>query len=47
MARTLFLQARGPKEFWVVPKARHNQALAMAGEEYSRRVVAFFDQYLR
>lgn len=47
MARTLFLRARGPKEFWVVPKARHNQALAMAGEEYSRRVVAFFDHYLR
>ncbi|WP_020471608.1 alpha/beta hydrolase [Zavarzinella formosa] len=47
MARTLFLRARGPKEFWVVPKARHNQALAMAGDEYSRRVVAFFDHYLR
>lgn len=47
MARTLFLRARGPKEFWVVPKARHNQALAMAGDEYSRRVVAFFDHYLK
>jgi dipeptidyl aminopeptidase/acylaminoacyl peptidase len=47
MARALFDAARGPKEFWAVPRARHNQSIAMAGEEYSRRVVAFFDQHLR
>ena len=47
MARTLFQLARGPKDFWAVPGARHNQSIALAGEEYSRRVVAFFDQYLR
>ncbi len=47
MGRALFLRARGPKEFWVVPKARHNQSLATAGDEYARRVTAFFDHYLR
>ena len=46
MARALFRRAIGPKELWEVPAARHNQSLALAGEEYARRVFAFFDQYL-
>lgn len=47
MARALFRRTAGPKVFWAVPGARHNQAVAVAGPEYARRVVAFFDQHLR
>ena len=46
MARELFRRARGPKDFWLVDKAKHNQALHVAGEEYARRVVDFFDRFL-
>jgi pimeloyl-ACP methyl ester carboxylesterase len=46
MAKALFERARGPKELWVVPKAKHNQALVVAGEEYHARLVAFFDANL-
>jgi uncharacterized protein len=46
MARTLFDLARGPKELWLVPGARHNQSINVAGAEYTHRVVAFFDQHL-
>ncbi|QDU24086.1 alpha/beta hydrolase [Urbifossiella limnaea] len=46
MARALFERAKGEKELWVVPKAKHNQALHVAGDEYHRRVVEFFDRHL-
>ena len=46
MARALFERVREPKELWVVPKAKHNQALHTAGDEYHRRLVAFFDTHL-
>jgi pimeloyl-ACP methyl ester carboxylesterase len=46
MARKLFEQAGPPKEFWPVERARHNQALHVAGEEYRRRVLEFFEQHL-
>ncbi len=47
MARKLFDRASGaPKKLWLVPKAKHNQALHVAGEEYSRTVVEFFDRHL-
>ena len=46
MAKALFERAKGDKDLWLVPKAKHNQALHLAGDEYHRRVVAFFDQYL-
>jgi pimeloyl-ACP methyl ester carboxylesterase len=46
MAAALFERARGPKELWVVPKAKHNGALAVAGDEYHSRIVAFFDANL-
>jgi dipeptidyl aminopeptidase/acylaminoacyl peptidase len=46
MAEALFERARGPKELWVVPKAKHNQALTVAGDEYHAKVVAFFDAHL-
>jgi fermentation-respiration switch protein FrsA (DUF1100 family) len=46
MAQALFKRARAPKEFWLVPGAKHNQALQVAGEEYCRRVLEFFEQNL-
>lgn len=46
MARTLFGYARDPKEFWLVEGAKHNQGLQVAGEEYRRRVLEFFQQHL-
>ena len=46
MAKALYERAKGPKELWVVPKAKHNQALHVAGDEYHRRVVEFFDRHL-
>lgn len=46
MARALFDRAGPPKEIWIVDKAKHNQAIQMASEEYKRRVGAFFEQHL-
>lgn len=46
MAREVFKRAAGPKQFWVVPGAKHNQAINVAGFEYSQRVVSFFDLHL-
>ena len=47
MAETLFNKARSHvKELWIVPGAKHNQALHVAGEEYIRRLVGFFHTHL-
>ena len=46
MAKALHDAAREPKDFWLVSGARHNQNLEIAGEEYTRRVREFFDEYL-
>jgi pimeloyl-ACP methyl ester carboxylesterase len=46
MAKALHERARGPKQLWMVPKAKHNQAISLAGDEYHARVVDFFDANL-
>lgn len=47
MAETLFRKVRSRvKDLWIVPKAKHNQALHVAGEEYTRQLVGFFDSHL-
>jgi uncharacterized protein len=49
MARTVFLKLATPledKDFWLVSKAKHNQAPHVAPVEYPRRLVQFFDTYL-
>lgn len=46
MARALFSRAREPKDLWLVPKAKHNQAMHVAADEYHRRLVGFFERYL-
>ena len=46
MAKSLFDRASGRKSLWLVPKAKHNQALHVAGAEYRRTVTEFFDRHL-
>jgi uncharacterized protein len=46
MAEALFACARMPKEFWLVPGAKHNGALSVCGDEYRQRVLTFFEQHL-
>lgn len=46
MAQSLFEHAGPPKELWIVENAKHNQAFHLVGDEYKRRVRAFFDQHL-
>jgi uncharacterized protein len=46
MARAIFDRATGTKKLWLVPKAKHNQALHVAGEQYHHMVVQFFDLHL-
>ena len=46
MARELLSYAGEPKEFWLVDKAKHNQCINLAAEEYKKRVLEFFDQHL-
>jgi hypothetical protein len=45
-ARALFDRAGDPKELWLVKGAKHNQGLTVAGEEYRRRVLSFFEAHL-
>ncbi|MCS7166709.1 MAG: alpha/beta fold hydrolase [Gemmatales bacterium] len=45
-ARELFARAREPKELWIVEKAKHNQAVQVAGEEYQERICQFFQKHL-
>ena len=42
IARQLFDSAAEPKQFWLVPEARHNGAIQVAGTVYARRLVEFF-----
>ncbi len=46
MARALFEMAGDPKEFWLVDKAKHNQAFILAQDEYKARVLAFFERHI-
>lgn len=45
-SRLLYALSAQPKYIWVVPDAKHNQAVSVEPEEYSRRTVEFFDRYL-
>ncbi len=46
MAQALFDLAGNPKDFWLVDNAKHNQSFTLAGEEYKKRVLEFFDKHL-
>jgi hypothetical protein len=40
----IFRAARGPKEFWRVPRAYHTAALGYEPDEFRKRVLRFFDR---
>jgi len=46
-SRAIFAAAAEPKDLWVVSGAKHEDLLAVAGQEYERRILLFFDRYLR
>jgi len=43
----LYAAAHEPKELWIIPNADHGGTLAAAGDEYEKRVGAFFDRSLK
>jgi len=45
-SRRLYALAAQPKALWVVPDARHNQAVIREPESYARLTTDFFDRYL-
>jgi fermentation-respiration switch protein FrsA (DUF1100 family) len=45
-ARRIYDQAHEPKFLWIVPEAKHNQAVDADPELYRERTAAFFEQYL-
>src|SRR5262249_48115894 len=46
LAHAMFDLVKGPKEFWLVDGAKHNQAFNMVNEEYQQRVLRFFQKHL-
>jgi pimeloyl-ACP methyl ester carboxylesterase len=46
LAQALLERVKGPREFWLVEEAKHNQALQIAGREYEQRLRDFFDAHL-
>jgi uncharacterized protein len=42
----LYENAAEPKYLWIVPQAKHNQAVIVAREEYAARTIAFFAKHL-
>jgi fermentation-respiration switch protein FrsA (DUF1100 family) len=46
-SRAIFAAAAEPKDLWVVAGAEHEDLLGFGGKEYERRVLLFFERYLR
>jgi uncharacterized protein len=46
-SRQMYTAASNPKEIWIVERAKHVDLYAVAKEDYERRVLDFFGQYLR
>jgi fermentation-respiration switch protein FrsA (DUF1100 family) len=45
-AQKLFDAASEPKELWLVKSAGHLECFSLAGEEYQRRIIEFFQKHL-
>ena len=43
LGQELFAAAQGPKTFWIIPGAGHNDMLETAGPEYRHRLTAFYE----
>jgi uncharacterized protein len=46
LGQELFAAAQGPKTFWIIPGAGHNDILETAGAEYRHRLKAFYESLL-
>lgn len=46
LAQQLYDSVPGPKQLWIVPTAKHNQAVATEPEEFARRTSGFFLRHL-
>jgi fermentation-respiration switch protein FrsA (DUF1100 family) len=46
-AKLLYDNAKEPKELWLVPDTPHVNAFYTEREEYEKRVLGFFDEYLK
>ncbi|MBI5748674.1 MAG: alpha/beta fold hydrolase [Nitrospinae bacterium] len=46
-AEELFKNAREPKSLWIVKGASHGGTVISAGREYEKRLIEFFDKYLK
>lgn len=45
IARALFECGRSPKEFWLVPEAKHNRCREREPEAYAARIMDFLDRF--
>ena len=45
-SQALYDLATGPKYLWIAPRAKHNQSILVAPNEYARRVIQFFREHL-
>jgi len=46
-SRAIVAAAAEPKELWVINGAKHEDLLQFAGQDYQKRILQFFDRYLR
>jgi uncharacterized protein len=46
LGQELFAAAQGPKTFWIIPGAGHNDILETAGAEYRHRLKGFYESLL-
>ncbi|MEZ6140373.1 MAG: prolyl oligopeptidase family serine peptidase [Zavarzinella sp.] len=46
MSQELYERSGGHREYWLVPKARHNQAITLAKDEYRQRLLEFFNHHM-
>ncbi|HEY6391276.1 MAG TPA: alpha/beta hydrolase, partial [Bryobacteraceae bacterium] len=44
--RRLFAAAQGPKTFWIVEGAGHNDIVEKAGPQYRQRLAAFYESII-
>lgn len=42
----VFANANPPKELWLIEGARHDNMAEVGGEEYTRRILGFFERYV-
>lgn len=46
-SKLLYEAANQPKELWIIKEADHGESHYLKGKEYERRVLEFFDRYLK